>query len=399
MKKFTKYAVALATVVALGGTATYAMAATSTTTNKTATNDQQQKGKGHGEFFNQNNTELQTLLKLSADELTTQLKAGKSLADIASAQGVDKQAVIDLLVKQDAAHIDQDVKDGKLTADQATQMKANSVQHATDQVDGKGGFGGPGGKRGGHGGPGGPGFHLENNTDLQTLLKLSADELTTQLKAGKSLADIASAQGVDKQAVIDLLVKQDAAHIDQDVKDGKLTADQATQCKANSVQHATDEVDGKGGFGGPGGDRDGHEGPGGPGFRLENNTDLQTLLKLSADELTTQLKAGKSLADIASAQGVEKQAVIDLLVKQDAAHLDQDVKDGKLTAEQAAQMKTDSVQHATDQVEGKGGFGGKGGKGGKGGFGGDHGQRGGHGAPNGQQGQSQTQQPSTQTQQ
>ncbi|KEO84981.1 hypothetical protein EL26_03000, partial [Tumebacillus flagellatus] len=69
-------------------------------------------------------------------------------------QGVDKQAVIDLLVKQENARLDQAVTDGKMTSDQATQMKANVTQHVTDQVDGKGFGGGKGGfdgQRGGHG--------------------------------------------------------------------------------------------------------------------------------------------------------------------------------------------------------------------------------------------------------
>lgn len=247
MKKFTKYAIALATVVALGGTATLAMAdTTSNNTNTQAQQDAHHKGFGKGKEQRgfaqaglEQNTELQTLLKLSADELKAQLQAGKTLADIASAQGVDKQAVIDLLVKQENARIDQE----------ATQRKASSEQRVTNQVEGKGGFGGPGGQ--GH--PGGRGgFAFAQNTDLQSLLKLSADELSTQLKAGKTLADIASAQGIDKQAVIDLLVKQDTARLDQAVTDGKLTSDQAEKMKTDAVQRTTDLVDGKGFMGGRG---------------------------------------------------------------------------------------------------------------------------------------------------
>ncbi|WP_038093579.1 hypothetical protein, partial [Tumebacillus flagellatus] len=76
MKKISKYAIAFAAVVALGGSATLAMAdtpANATTNSTTAQNTQtpQQKGnhpfaKGHGGFELQNNTDLQTLLKLSA---------------------------------------------------------------------------------------------------------------------------------------------------------------------------------------------------------------------------------------------------------------------------------------------------------------------------------------------
>ncbi|PWK16498.1 hypothetical protein [Tumebacillus permanentifrigoris] len=354
MKKYTKYAVALATVVALGGSATFAMAATTdksaTTTTQGTQQNQQGKGKGHGgpqqKEMVQQNTELQALLKLTADELTTQLKAGKSLADIATAQGVDKQQVIDLLVKQDAARIDQDVKDGKLTADKATEMKANSTQRATDRVDGKGGFGGgPGGDKGFHGG--GHGFDVAQNTELTSLLKLTADELTTQLKAGKSLADIAAAQSVDKQQVIDLLVKLEAAHFDQEVTDGKMTAEQAAACKANSVQHVTDQVDGKGGFGGgpgaPGGERGGR---GGHGFG-EFDQATADFLKVTQDELKTQLQAGKSLLEIATAHSVTKEQLTSFLVDKQTKQLDQDLKDQKITQAQYDEMKT----HIADMVE------------------------------------------------
>ena len=87
--------------------------------------------------------------------IKSRLQAGESLAQIA---GAKKDALIAALVADHTKRIDAAVTAGKLTAAQATQMKANLVAHVTEEVNrvgGKGPFGkGPkGGKdgRGGHG--------------------------------------------------------------------------------------------------------------------------------------------------------------------------------------------------------------------------------------------------------
>jgi hypothetical protein len=100
-------------------------------------------------------------LGLSAEELTTQLWGGKTLADVAEDQGVDLQAVQDAVnaaletAKQDA--IEQAVEDGNLTR-----------EHADWLLEGleKGFLGGRGfgGCHGGFGGRGGFGRFPGGNT-------------------------------------------------------------------------------------------------------------------------------------------------------------------------------------------------------------------------------------------
>jgi hypothetical protein len=87
---------------------------------------------------------------LGTDEetLKTQLREGSTIADIAGGQ---TQAVIDALVAEANARIDAALADGKITQEQADQMKANTVERITTFVNEGGPFG-----RGGHrGGPGG----------------------------------------------------------------------------------------------------------------------------------------------------------------------------------------------------------------------------------------------------
>ena len=101
--------------------------------------------------------------------IRTRLAAGESLGAIA---GAKKAELISVLVADHTKRIDAAVTAGKLTAAQATTLKADLTTHVTAEVDrvgGKGAFGGKGGKgakgangekggRGhggrGHGGPG-----------------------------------------------------------------------------------------------------------------------------------------------------------------------------------------------------------------------------------------------------
>jgi hypothetical protein len=100
--------------------------------------------------------------------IRTRLAAGESLGAIA---GAKKAELITVLVAEETKRIDAAVTAGKLTAEQATTLKAGLTAHVTAEVDRVGGKGGPGmgdmGKGGkadkggrGHGdrGKGGPGM-------------------------------------------------------------------------------------------------------------------------------------------------------------------------------------------------------------------------------------------------
>lgn len=96
------------------------------------------------------NQELLTLLKIDGPTLNQELKANKSLADIAAEKKVPEQQVIDVLVKQSSQRMDQAVQAGKLTKDKADQMKAKMQDQIKKNVERKGGFGFSG-KHGAHG--------------------------------------------------------------------------------------------------------------------------------------------------------------------------------------------------------------------------------------------------------
>ena len=105
-----------------------------------------------GGFKNSNKEAIITsTLGIDATTLRTRLTAGDSLATIA---GAKKDALIAALVADETKQIDAAVTAGKLTAAQATTLKAGLTAHVTAEVNATGpmgGFGGPMGGRG-HGG-------------------------------------------------------------------------------------------------------------------------------------------------------------------------------------------------------------------------------------------------------
>lgn len=104
-----------------------------------------------GGFQNSNKEAVITAtLGIDAATLQKRLAAGESLATIA---GAKKDALIAALVADETKQIDAAVTAGKLTAAQATTIKADLTAHVTAEVNGAmGGFGGKGGR--GHGGHG-----------------------------------------------------------------------------------------------------------------------------------------------------------------------------------------------------------------------------------------------------
>lgn len=320
--------------VALMAISGYASAETQvSSSDSSATEQAQHQGQHKKRQFN--NQALLALLNIDASTLQQDLKAGQSFADIATSAGSSEQAVIDLLTKQSTQRIDQAVSAGKMTQDQADQMKAELPDRIKNQVENKGGFAGKG-NGGRHGGQ----FKV-----VASFLGVDQQQLMTQLKGGQSLADIATAQGKTEQDLIDQLVSTSKQRIDQAVTAGKLTQDKATQMESNLPDQVKKEVERKGDFGGD------HRGGFNGGGQFK---EIATLLEVQPQNIMTQLKAGQSLVDIAATKNVTEQQLIDQLVSSATQHINQEVTSGKITQDQADQNIAKLQDRFKQMVEQKG---------------------------------------------
>ena len=198
-------------------------------------------------------------------ELKTELEAGKSVADVAKAKNIDLATVKAALLAEAKAHIDAEVAAGKHTAAEGAAKLAELTSRIDTMLTTAGlparGPHGEGGK-GGHGGKGGPGKFM--TATLATTLKLTQEELKTQLHSGKSLADVAKAQSVDIADVKAALTSDFSAHLAEEVTSGEHTQAEADAKIAEFKTNLDTMVNRVGPAGGMKGEG---RGPGGPGGR------------------------------------------------------------------------------------------------------------------------------------
>jgi polyhydroxyalkanoate synthesis regulator phasin len=143
------------------------------------------------------------------------------------------------------------IDDGTLTQEQADAVIAR-LQEAMPR---------------GPGGPGGHGFVRMGLDAAAAALGISEDDLRAALEDGQSIADVAAAQGVDVQTVIDALVAEAQTHLDEKVAAGDLTQEEADARLSQLTEGITAMVNGErppmpeggrgGHFRGPRGDESG----------------------------------------------------------------------------------------------------------------------------------------------
>ncbi len=175
------------------------------------------------------------------------------LEDAAGRLDVDADELRDALKAAQDAQLDAEVKAGRLTQEQADAIK--QMRDRSGLV-----LGGPGP---GHG-PGGPGFGFRGDHRggpgevmgaAAKALGISEEQLFRKLRNGRSLQQIAKAEGKDYADVKAAIRSAVKTELDAAVDDGKLTQEQADEM----LEHLTEHLDEGRFFGG--------RGPGGPGFR------------------------------------------------------------------------------------------------------------------------------------
>ncbi len=126
------------------------------------------------------------------------------------------------------------VTDGTLTQEQADKV-AKRLDEALPErrPDGPGGWG--------HG----RGMMMMRGLDTAAkALGMTTEELGTALRDGQSLADVANAQGLTVDELVQALVADAEDELATAVKDGRLTQDQADTIKASLQERITDRVNG-----------------------------------------------------------------------------------------------------------------------------------------------------------
>jgi polyhydroxyalkanoate synthesis regulator phasin len=159
------------------------------------------------------------------------------------------------------------------------------------------------------------------------------------------IEDAAGQLGVEPDALSNALKRAAKNRLDAAVAAGRLTKEQA-----NALKERIDSGDGVPPFGGMGGDPNpGHFGHFG---QIGNLEAAAAYLGLTGAELREQL-ADKTLAEIAKAEGKSVNGLVQTLVVTAQKAIDEAVADGKLTQEQADDVKAKLKDHIEDLVNGE----------------------------------------------
>jgi hypothetical protein len=172
---------------------------------------------------------------LAATQGSPQAESEAALADAAEQLGVSEQKLDDALRQALENRIDEAVDSGRLTEDEGQRLK-DAIESGDLPVLGM--------PLGGHG-PGGFGHHLMSLDTAASYLGLSEDDLRAELEDGQTLADVAGAQDKSVDGLVDALVTDAQADLDQAVEDGRLTEAQRDELAANLEARMTDLVNGE----------------------------------------------------------------------------------------------------------------------------------------------------------
>ncbi len=188
-----------------------------------------QGGRGHGGIRAAGQTAA-TTIGVSPEELRTQVRGGKTVAQIATEHGVDPSSVVNAIVAALSQKIDQKAAAGTIDANRAAQAKQklpNAASKFVNETKPR------------------RGYRVLKDA-VQAAAKeigVSTNDLRDAHKNGKSIAQVAQDHGKSADDVVNAIVKAATADVDQAVKDGKLDAQKADQIKKNLPDRAKTLVD------------------------------------------------------------------------------------------------------------------------------------------------------------
>ncbi len=265
---------------------------------------------------------LANLTGLTARELLADREPGTTLADVASAHGVDPAAVIAQAAATLTDRINQAVANGRLTQTRADEILATLEADLTELMNQP--IPQPA-----------PRPLLEQIRErgerllIDALTEATGQDALTLLNQARqqglhTLAEVAAANGVAPEDVVAAAITAATEQINQALANGNLNQDQADRLLAGLEEAFTNAMNHPIPAGRPGSSAQ-------PALAIPlNRVVVQTvsdMTGLEIDDILEQMRGGSSLADLLAAYGVDADAVVDAVVSQVAERAEQQVRD------------------------------------------------------------------------
>ncbi|NJN67136.1 MAG: hypothetical protein HC884_10710 [Chloroflexaceae bacterium] len=286
-------------------------------------------------------------LGMTTEDLMSALQEGKTIAEVAEAQGVDLDTVVDAVLAEMKARLDTQVEAGRLTQDEADERLAEARERITERMNETR----PSGEREGSAPPDrmSPPPHGGNLETIAETLGMTTEDLMSALQEGKTIAEVAETQGVDLDTVVDAVLTEVEARLDTQVEAGRLTQDEADERLAEARERITEQMNETR----PSGEREGSAPPDRMSPPPHGGGNLETIaetLGMTTEDLLSALQEGKTIAEVAEAQGVDLDTVVDAVLAEVEARLDTQVEAGRLTQDEADERLTEARERITEQM-------------------------------------------------
>ena len=257
--------------------------------------------------------------QLDYDTLRQGIEQGQSIAEVAQANGIDPQTLLDRLLIAEQDELNAAVAEGELTQQEATEELAEITIYINELIVQKNLSVAPI-------------DYNEDEEDLEFLapiasaLQIDVASLETQLKAGQSLAGIANAQGINPQLVIDALVSLEKTMIADELAAGEITQAEADEALATLIPDLQELME--------------------DSALLEEDRaeiddyfieQIANALKIAPEQLTQALET-QTIADVAQAQGIAPKTIVDTLVSMEKEALAEEVREGEISQEEVNEI-------------------------------------------------------------
>jgi hypothetical protein len=169
--------------------------------------------------------------KLSPVDIIKQLRDGKTLAEVITAQGANVDTVVSAAVAKATEQINTAVNDGRLGQVQADNLIANLQKLYTAAVNGD------------------TRIHAEKMVVGLAVLRFAAEQtglkvadIVTEIRGGKSLADVLGEHNIDTTTFISGVVAAAKNRLDKAVANGRMTQNQADKKLEQLQQRLTERI-------------------------------------------------------------------------------------------------------------------------------------------------------------
>lgn len=293
------------------------------------------RGWGHSAFMGLAMTDVANALHISTTTLKADFKAGDSIATIAKQNQINVSTVESTLVSDAKTAIQTAVTAGYLTSAQAAKIEANLSSRIDAMVTRS-----PGHMMWHRAMRRRMGLERELVKAVANSLKISTATVRSDLKAGDSLATIATDNHSSASALITSLVNNATAQLQSAISSGRLTQAQATKIEGGLTTRITTLVN-QAPLRMPHGHHFGVFARGGGLVK-----DAATALNMSVSTLQRDLQSGKTLASIAGPSQVS--SLESTLVQDVTATIQSAVKAGQVSSSLATKLES----HLTQRIDG-----------------------------------------------